>query len=278
MKDLLTVPTLHSENELGSAAQFTLALARSFGAHLTALITEIEPGLPSPPIEPDNMQGGVEAPESLSPSERVARIASLVQEASALAGVPCTILQEERGSSSLRKVLIDNACVRDLVTLDVSGPLRYPRQGLVEAVLFSTGRPIILVPTAADSLIDGRILIAWDATRSAVRALHDALPLLKLAREVVVISVIDDKDFQESFSGKDLCRYLYRWDIDARFEIAKRGSLTVGAALLECARKIEADFLVMGGYGHAFERELIFGSATRDILQSAIELPILLSH
>jgi nucleotide-binding universal stress UspA family protein len=278
MKELLTVPTLHSENELGTAAQFTLALARSFGAHLTALITEIEPGLPSPPVEPDIMQGGVEGHKSLSASERLTRIASLVEEAAALAGVPCAMLQEERGSSSLRKVLIDNACVRDLVTLDVFGPLRYPRQGLVEAVLFGTGRPIILVPTAAAPLIDGRILIAWDATRSAVRALHDALPLLKLAQEVVVISVMDDKDFQESFSGKDLCRYLYRWNIDAHFEIAKRGSLTVGAALLEYARGIEADLLVMGGFGHAFERELIFGSATRDIFQSAIELPILLSH
>jgi nucleotide-binding universal stress UspA family protein len=278
MKDLLTVPTLHSENELGSAAQFALALACSFGAQLTALITEIEPGLPSPPIEPDNMQGGVEARKPLSASERLTRIASLVQGAAALAGVPFAMLREERGSSSLRKVLIDNACVRDLVTLDVLGPLRYPRQGLVEVVLFGTGRPIILVPTAAGSLIDERILIAWDATRSAVRALHDALPLLKLAREVVAISVIDDKEFRESFSGKDLCRYLHRWDIDAHFEIAKRGSLTVGAALLDRARRIEADLLVMGGFGHGFERELVLGSATRDIFQSAIELPILLSH
>lgn len=69
-EDLLTVPTLYSENELRSATQFTLSLARSFGAQLTALITEIEPGLPSPPIEPDNMQGGVEAPKPLSGSER----------------------------------------------------------------------------------------------------------------------------------------------------------------------------------------------------------------
>jgi hypothetical protein len=162
---------------LGNAAQFTLALARCFGAHLTALITEIEPDVPAPPVEPDNMQGGVETRAPLLASERLARITSLVQEAAALAGVPCAMLQEERGSGSLRQVLIYNACVRDLVTLDVSGPLRYPQQGLVVAVLFGSGRPIILVTAAAGSLIDGRILIAWDATRSAVRALHDARPL-----------------------------------------------------------------------------------------------------
>jgi nucleotide-binding universal stress UspA family protein len=90
--------------------------------------------------------------------------------------------------------------------------------------------------------------------------------------------VIDDKEFRDAVSGEDLCRYLRRSDIDARFESARRGSVNVGAALLTCARRIEADLLVMGGFGHAFERELMFGSATREIFQSAIDLPILLSH
>jgi len=277
MKDLLAVATLVAD-ECGSATQFALALAHASDAHLTALVAEIEPGVPSPPVEPDNMQGSIESGKALSARERLTKMASLVQGAATAKGVQCTILLEESSSSPLREVLIRNAQVRDLVTLDVYGPLRDPRLNLIQAVLFNTGRPIVLVPPAAGTSVDGKILIAWDATRSAVRAVHDALLLLIRAREVIVVSVTDDKEIHEPYSGNDLCRYLNRWKINAHFEIAKRGSTTIGAALLDYAHRIKADLLVMGGYGHAFERQLMFGSATRDIFQSTLRLPIFLSH
>jgi nucleotide-binding universal stress UspA family protein len=107
---------------------------------------------------------------------------------------------------------------------------------------------------------------------------HDALPLLRRAREVVVISVTDDKEIRVLNSGTDLCRYLNRWDINARFETATRGSVAIGVALLDHAHRIKADLLVMGGFGHPLERQIMFGSATQDILRSALKLPVLLSH
>lgn len=168
--------------------------------------------------------------------------------------------------------------MRDLTILDVQGPLRYPRQGLVEGILFGSGRPIGLIPPIAPLLENGKILVGWDATPSAVRAVHDALPLLTKAREVVIMSVIDDKAFRAPHSGTDLCHYLRRWGVDARFETVKRGSKNVGDVLLDQARRLGASLLVMGGFGHAREREFIFGSATRDIFKSNPEIPVLLSH
>ena len=278
MKDLLTVATPAFGNTLGSAASYALAAAGLSGAHLTALIGEIEPVSADLPAEPDNMQGASQWVEPLSAAERLARTAELIEAAAKSANVPLTLLLDGSGSVSLREMLIDNAQVRDLVMLGVRGPLRHPRQGLVEAVLFGTGRPIVLVPAAASPLADGRVLVAWDATPSAVRALHDALPLLTRARDVVIVSVANDKEFRSPHSGTDLCRYLARWGVDARYESVTRERQTVGAALQDFARRIEATLLVMGGFGHAREREFIFGSATRDIFQSNLELPVLLSH
>lgn len=278
MKDLLVVVTPLigiSDDALGCATTYALALAGLSGAHLSCLIVEIEPESLASPA--GTMQGGNEAARSLSTTKRLVRTTELIQAAAKLANVPYTFLPEDR-FPSLREVLIDHAQMRDLVILDVQGPLRYPRQGLVEAVLFGSGRPIMLVPPAVRPFTEGKALVAWDATRSAVRALHDALPLLIRAREVVVVSVTDDKEFQATHSGEDICRYLGRWDIYTRFEPVKRGSQNVGDILLDCAARIKADLLVMGGFGHPREREFVFGSATRDIFQSNLQIAVLLSH
>ncbi len=271
MKDLLTVITPISGDAPGCATNYALALAGVSGAHLSALIVEVEPDSTASPVE--NMQ----ATRSVSATERLTRTTELIQAAAKLANVPCSLLPKGH-SRSLRDVLIDNAQVRDLVIIDVQGPLRHPRQGLVEAVLFASGRPIILVPPAVRPIVEGRALVAWDATRSAVRALHDALPLLIRAREVVIMSVTDDKEFQATHSGEDICRYLGRWDIHSRFEPVKRGSQNVGDILLDGAARIKADLLVMGGFGHPREREFVFGSATRDVFRSNLKVAVLLSH
>jgi nucleotide-binding universal stress UspA family protein len=276
MKDLLAVIPPVSGNTAGGAATYALAIAGLVGAHLTALITEIEPASPAPPVEPDKMQDDTEG-VALS-ADHLARTADILRSAAKLADVPFAILPEQPSPRLVREYLIAHAQVRDLVVLGVHEPLRYPRQGVVEAVLFGSGRPIILVPCGARPPGEATIMVAWDATRSAVRAVHDALPLLTRASKAIVATVVDDKAFRTPPSGADLCHYLARWGIDARCEVIKRGNQNVGAVLLNYAKKVGANLLVMGGFGHAREREFLFGSATREIFQSDLEIPVFLSH
>ena len=278
MKDVLAIITPVCGEALGQAADYAFALARLDGAHVTALITEIEPDSPAWMSEPDLRQGVGGVAEPPSTNERVTRTIALVQGAARRANVACTLLSEAR-SPDWREILIDSAQVRDIVIIDVRGSLRHPRQGFVEAVLFGSGRPIILVPPNVHAPAAERALIAWDGTRSATRALHDALPVLTHAcQEVVVVTVADDKELRASRSGDEVCRYLDRWGVQARFELLQRGSRNVGDVLLGHAAEIEAALVVMGGFGHAREREFLFGSATRDIFQSTLEMAILLSH
>jgi nucleotide-binding universal stress UspA family protein len=165
-----------------------------------------------------------------------------------------------------------------LVIFDVGGPLQQPVLGWVEAILFGSGRPIVLAPFGSRPVINGTIVFAWDESRSAVRALHDILPLMIGSRDVVVVSVIDDKRIRNPGSAEWICSYLARWGVTARFQRISRRSEKVGVDLLDFASRMNADVLAMGGFGHSREREFVFGSATRDIFQSNLAIPVFLSH
>ena len=279
MKDLLAIITSGSGKTLAQPGTYSLSLAARMGSHVTAIIAEIERFNPAAQLEPDNMQGDSRPVTSPALAERLGQTADLVRSEAHRAEVSLTILEHADNSPyPLREIVTSSAQVRDLSILGVHGPLTYPRQGLVEAVLFGSGRPVLLVPPGAPAFSGRMVVVGWDATRSATRALHDALPLLTKARKAVVISLSDDKVFPLRKSGPEVCRYLERWGIDASFDAPKRKQEKIGNELLLHAKRLKADLLVMGGFGHAREREFLFGSATRDIFQSHLELPVLMSH
>ncbi|MCA6108471.1 universal stress protein [Bradyrhizobium cenepequi] len=280
MKDILVFlsPAVCRDN-LSRGGHYAIDLARTYGAHLSALIADIESDLGDLAPQPDIRQvGTTTASKSTLSSERVARTAELVQSAATDANIPCDILQSENQSISLRERIIHFTQMHDMLILDVRGSLDSPRKELVEAALFGGGRPIVFVPPNTALVANNRIVVAWDGTRSAVRAVHDALPLLVKSREVLVVSVIDDKLFSTPHSGHALCRYLTRWEVDAKFSAIRRETLNIGTTLLACARHAGADLIVMGAFAHGFERALMLGSATRDIFEARIEIPVLLSH
>ena len=282
MKDLLAIIPLASGKTLAQPGTYSLGLAAHMGSHMTAIIVEIERFNPAAELEPDNMLGDSRPVTSQALAERLEQTADLVRSEAHRAEVSLTILEHADSSPyPLREIVTSSAQVRDLSILGVHGPLTYPRQGLVEAVLFGSGRPLLLVPPGAPAFSGRMVVVGWDATRSAARALHDALPLLTKARKAVIISLSDDSDdkvFRLPESGPEVCRYLERWGVDASFDAPKRKQDNIGNELLSHAKRLEADILVMGGFGHAREREFLFGSATRDIFQSHLELPVLMSH
>jgi len=277
MKDLLAIDTPVSEKPLERSAIYALSLARHMRARMTVMIATIEQ-FPAALSDPDNMQAhsGLSQPPSLD--ERLARTADLVRSEARRAGVDCAILGETDYSPSLGQMVTAAAQVRDLTMLGVYGPLAYPRQGLIEAAMFGSGRPLLLIPQTAQPFSSGVIVVGWDATRAAVRAVHDALPLLIGAKKVVIASVGGDKELPALASGPAICRYLEQRHINASFNALTRQQESIGKDLLSHAQNLGANLLVMGGFGHAREREFLFGSATRDIFQSYLEIPVLLAH
>jgi nucleotide-binding universal stress UspA family protein len=277
MKDLLAIVTPVWADALEEPARHAFVLARELGARLTVMITTIEPFHAAPPSQPDNMQGDA-ARQPPSFDEIVERTAALVRSEAENAGVSHVIVPQAEKSVALQERLVALAQVRDLTIFSAYGPLAYPRLGLVEAALFGSGRPVLLMPRAARTFCDGTVVVGWDATRAAVRALHDAMPFLIRAQQIVVASVGDDKELPLDASGSTICSYLGQREIDASFQALTRQQRSVGETLLFHARRLGANLLVMGGFGHARQREFLFGSATRDIFQAHLDIPVLLSH
>ena len=149
-----------------------------------------------------------------------------------------------------------------------------------ELVALASGRPILAVPYAGQfETVGRRVLIGWNATREATRAVNDAMPLLAAA-DVVTVLTIDARegpDAHGELPGADISLHLARHGVKATIERTVSAGVPAGEVLLSRAADLGADLLVIGAYGHSRMRELLLGGATRSILRS-MTLPVLMSH
>lgn len=278
MKDILALIPPTTDNDLSIGARYAIELASRHRAHLSTLILALEAAVYPFHPKPDTMPAYENPCKTQSAFERMNFTSDLVLAAAKLANVPCDVLRTEAEFRYLAEQVIRFAQTRDIVVVDTYGVLREPRRTLIDSVLIQSGRPLVLVPQDAHDLASDRILIAWDATRSAVRAVHDAMSLLTRAKTVTIASVIDDTVYSAPEAESGIRCYLARWHIDAKYLTIRRHGRSVGASLLDDALGSDANLLVMGGHAHGFERTLMHGSATKDIFDTALEIPVLLSH
>jgi len=149
-----------------------------------------------------------------------------------------------------------------------------------EHVTLASGRPILVVPYAGHfETVGHHVLIGWNATREATRAVNDAMPLLAAA-DVVTVLTIDARegpDAHGEIPGADISLHLARHGVKAEVERTVSAGIPAGDVLLSRAADLGADLLVIGAYGHSRVRELLLGGATRSILQS-MTVPVLMSH
>lgn len=144
----------------------------------------------------------------------------------------------------------------------------------VEETLTRSGRPVLLAPAKAPDSIGERVVLGWNGTAEAVRAMAGALPFLVTARDTFVISIGD----QHRESAATVVDYLAWHGVKARhISHPLHAGIGVGQQLLQAAAEQSADLLAMGAYGHMPWREFLFGGATREVVRASL-LPVLLSH
>lgn len=171
----------------------------------------------------------------------------------------------------------------DLVVLgqlDPEEPLAPVNNPRPEDIVLSAGRPILTIPYVGRyDAIGQRVLVAWDASREATRALSDAMPLLASASTVTILTIDPATGRTEhgDIPGADIALHLARHGVNARVEKTASGGIGIGDVLLSRASDLGADLLVMGAYGHSRMRELVLGGATRTVLRS-MTLPVFMSH
>jgi nucleotide-binding universal stress UspA family protein len=273
-KDLLVVldPGEATRERVSVAA----ALAERFGAHLVGLYLEaielpppqyFQSGLYEPPYREIEASRRKQAEAAREFFEDAARRHSISAEWRSDSGRPL-----ERAALHGRHA--DLIVVGQLDRDDPEAPLPPTRP---ENVMLLSGRPALVVPYAgAFREIGKRVLIGWDASREAARAVNDALPFLTAAETVTVLTVDEGLD-DARIPGADIAVHLARHGVSARVENTVSGGVGIGDVLLSRACDLGADLLVMGAYGHSRVRELIVGGATRTVLGS-MTLPVLMSH
>jgi len=252
-------------------------LAERFGAHLTGVY--VDPGLALPtlvdvPISPSL----VDALED-EQQERRKRAEKQFKDsvAQSTLGTEWRLAQGELASTLSR-----HARYTDLVVLgqEGTGDQKVVLGGLPDTVVLTCGRPALVVPYIGASTPPGKhVIVAWNGSREAARAVNDALPLLTAAEKVDVMCVNPGRGEEDEadLPGADVCLHLARHGVKAEAQELVASDLEVGDLLLSRAADHGADLIVMGAYGHARWREVVLGGVTRQLL-SQMTIPVFMSH
>ncbi|CUA91051.1 Universal stress protein family [Chelatococcus sambhunathii] len=268
----------------GSAADETRiihaeAIAGHFDAHVTGLFTNI---VPTPFIPAAD---GLAAASILEESRRQAEAAGESQAARLAQRLDTLAMPSELRRFDLFADAVWSAVARQARACDLFVALRpYGADGsshwpeVVEAALFGSGRGVYLAPPDAPARAFETVLVAWSDTREAAHAVAEAMPLLRLAKQVVVATVDADGPPEEDREepGADLARHLDRHGVRVELRHVPEWR-EVSRALLNETEKSGADLAVLGAYGHSRLREWVLGGATRDFLTQC-PVPMLMAH
>lgn len=279
-KDLLFVTFTYPDPTPERALRSGVALAARLGGALTLLaarvdLPELHHRLANALIDLDSMAADAEA-RSAAAADTAATCVSIAAEAASVEVAYLTrtakLYEEDLSMSTAART-------RDLCLVAI-GPAVSNDRSAAEAVLFESGRPVIVFPDSmevAPAPHFGTVVIAWDGSAKAARAVADAMPLLARASQVRILVVTDEKPTTRPGAALDLIRHLEAHGVSSVVDEAPIGDRDIGRAVREYIAGRDVDLLVMGGFGHARTREFILGGATRSMLE-APPCPILMAH
>lgn len=269
-----------SEERLSGVLAVAFAIASEWKSHLLAMAT-----LPRPIALPGGMPGEPEVihlDRHRSAARQEAERMRLEFEVSSRGQPLSTEWRLDDGTTGRdTDALIAQAHLTDLI---VTANAKRSADGshtfhTAERLVIEAGRPVILVPKAYTASAAGsRILIAWNGSREASRAVFDAMPLLQKAQHVKVLHVETAAPSKVNLANcAAITSTLRRHRVRAIYEELTLPRASEGAALLSAAKAENASLLVMGGYGHWRFRELVLGGVTRHVLRHMM-VPVLMSH
>lgn len=145
----------------------------------------------------------------------------------------------------------------------------------VEAALFESGRPVVIAGTKAPESFFRKILIAWNGATETAKAIAASMPILQYADEICVLTI--EGGTVKGPTEKEVTAHLRRNGLNARSEKCSKGTESIGDVILKNAVSYNADLLIKGAFTNSRLRQLIFGGATRDVIEKS-PIPALLAH
>jgi nucleotide-binding universal stress UspA family protein len=252
--------------------QTALDIARAHAGHVTLQISIPVTRF----VTMDPFGGAYPMVEALADVRaRAATFAAQLNDRLAKEDVPFDVTESE--AEAVDGLLIA-ARYADLTIVGLDAPGRREASGnaaLVGALALAAVSPVLALPEATTTMLDGPVLIAWKECSEASRAVRAAMPLLRRASSVHVLTVPEHDD---TATGADhILRYLSRHEIQAEQASRTRGSLSIEETIEAAAKAHGASLVVMGAYGHSRVRELLFGGVTRYMIDCG-QFPLFLTH
>jgi nucleotide-binding universal stress UspA family protein len=264
------------EEERPSAAlSYGLSMAREAGAHVTALSASIKLMMAHTIVS--EMAAGLVAAENQRVRELAEAAADSARRRAQSEGVACTVETVQLHHAELVETFSTLCRIHDLAVVDADADMLTVDRSFIEQALFSSGRPVIVVPRGADTFKVDRVMVAWDGSAKAARALNDALPLLRSAKTVEIVCVTGEKDLSKAILGAEIAPHLVRHGIKPVVtDLAARNG-DEAATLRNHAVLTKVDMIVMGAFVHSRLRQAVFGGVTHSMLKDA-PTPLYLSY
>lgn len=253
----LFAPAETSSADRGASA-LAISLAQATGAGITLFCVALDVTTPG---------------RDTDASAVAARIAAAAE----AAGVDCLAITDHSHAVGVHEAAAEIGRLHDLVVVGCDGAGLLSERLVAEHLLFDSGRPVLLVPANhSAAFAAGHVVVAWDNTAGAARALGDAVSLLQPAA-IDLLTIGDDKDHVTSLATEQVEACLARRGLRAGTVTASLAGRTVAEALQAEAAARGAGILVMGAYAHSSLRRFVLGSATASMLEGC-RMPTLLSH
>jgi nucleotide-binding universal stress UspA family protein len=275
IKDIVVNLTIGVERD--AAANYAVSLASIFKAHLVGVAFVYDPkvsanlivGIPAELIDAQRSATKHLANEAVARFEELAKQAGVMTESQMIDVAPGHV-----GDTFGRL-----ARSFDLSVIRQAEPNKAEQEvPIIEGALFESGRPVIVVPyVQTQGAKFNRVMVGWDGSRTAARAIGDAMPVLERAKMIEIFTVVAGPTKNTELPGIDIGQHLSRHGLKVEVKRIPAEGINVPEAILSHAADISADFMVMGGYGHSRLREYVLGGATRGILAS-MTLPTLMSN
>jgi nucleotide-binding universal stress UspA family protein len=273
----LVVPITSTAGD-ANAVSVAVALATQFGAHLSVIEFVNLPTLPTGPWGTGEIGLGEIYNQFREDANKdaAAMRERLSKEAMSLSSEVRVVESIVENSPRLAAL---HARYGDLVVLAMANG--QPRDTFIvrdffASLLLDSGRPILLVPPGFAWRPIRHVVVAWQSSREATRALHDAMPFLHAATSIDLVEVDPDED--GALNGADIAAHLARHGLKVEVVIRPCKAGSIAQTLVDPAQETRADLIVAGGYGHSRLREWVMGGVTRDLLSGTCPLPILFSH
>ena len=249
-----------------AAIEKCVAVAADLGARITGLALEDDAFVRPKVVFPDD-PGSAELGHVREAAE-MQQLLNAFTNAASRVGIRAQSRSGRVPVDQIASTLAEHARFSDLAMIPVK-PHDSQTENLVETFLFQSGRPLLLCPEQYAATLRPEfenVMVAWDHSARAARAVGDALPILQAAAVVHVITVADDQDEAIVQSGDRLVHHLREHGIYASFETVKASGSSIGKVLGSWAQSQAVDAIVMGAYHHSRLNETVWGGVTKTVI------------